>query len=179
MATATEMLGYPDRDITGRSAMAWEDGIRREQARAARAAELLARNIVCFEERMGVPFVSTMAPDQRKPVRSVCVAAPPVGVKTRIPTLMSIPEQLDRMTDAITVRDAYTLLHMDRCTLYNHIRSGQIAAFWAGSRLRIDPHHLAAYVRSRESVRGKPPLASAKLPPRGVRFPLQKKRLTA
>jgi hypothetical protein len=120
-----------------------------------REAGLLAQDIDCFQEQMGIPFVSTIAPARRKTVRFA--APPPFDVETRTPTLMSIPEHLDLMTDALTVKEVYTLLHMDRCTTYDHIRSGQIASFWAGNRLRVDPHHLAAYVRSRESLPAQKP----------------------
>jgi excisionase family DNA binding protein len=56
-------------------------------------------------------------------------------------------EQLDKMTEAMTVPQVAKLLGIDSATLYRHARSGKLPSFRVVGIIRIDPRDLASCIR--------------------------------
>jgi len=60
---------------------------------------------------------------------------------------MSIAEQIEQMSCALTAEDIAKLLSISKVAVYKYAAEGKIPSFRIGISLRFDPHSVAAWLR--------------------------------
>jgi hypothetical protein len=59
-----------------------------------------------------------------------------------------ILEQLDKMTEALTIPEVAAMFHKDKRTIYRHAQSGKLPSFRFFGSVLVDPAVLAAFMRA-------------------------------
>ena len=79
---------------------------------------------------------------------------PPFPVQADEPTrTRSLADQIAARRKLLTIPEVADLLSVAKTTIYDMAKAGKIRTVRIGSSVRIDPKHLADYLRSVESIR--------------------------
>ena len=62
---------------------------------------------------------------------------------------MSIAEQIEQSTHALTAGELARLLNVHRLTIYRNVKAGRLKCFYVGASIRFEPSAVTAWLHAK------------------------------